>query len=93
MKPGRKTAAPADALIAETLNDPGFVEVGYWQDGRYTVTLVEEPASDGQPGLTLNADSVFLVTGAAGGITSAIIGDLAASERRDVLPAGPGGGT
>ncbi|WP_374688586.1 SDR family NAD(P)-dependent oxidoreductase, partial [Promineifilum sp.] len=77
---GRKTAGPADALIAETLSDPGVVEVGYYQDNRYTVTLVEEPAADGGEGLTLDKDSVFLVTGAAGGITSAIIGDLAAAS-------------
>ena len=78
-EPGRKTAPLADALLAETLTDPGIVEVGYYQDNRYTVTLVEEPAADGQPGLTLGPNSVYLVTGAAGGITSAIIGDLAAA--------------
>ncbi|HRO24503.1 MAG TPA: beta-ketoacyl synthase, partial [Promineifilum sp.] len=78
-EPGRKTAPPADALLAETLLDPGVVEVGYYQDNRYTVTLVEEPAANGQPGLALGPDSVYLVTGAAGGITSAIIGDLAAA--------------
>ena len=77
---GRKTAAPADLLIAETLSDPGVVEVGYYNDERYTVTLVERPAADGGEGLTLTKDSVFLVTGAAGGITSAIIGDLAAAS-------------
>jgi NAD(P)-dependent dehydrogenase (short-subunit alcohol dehydrogenase family) len=76
----RATAAPADALIAETLSDPGIVEVGYYEDNRYTVTLIEQPAADGQPGLTLGPETVFLVTGAAGGITSAIIGDLAAAS-------------
>ena len=76
----RKTASLADLLIAETLTDPGVVEVGYWQENRYAVTLVERPAGDGQPGLTLNNESIFLVTGAAGGITSAIIGDLAAAS-------------
>ncbi|MCW5846053.1 MAG: SDR family NAD(P)-dependent oxidoreductase [Anaerolineae bacterium] len=74
---GRKTATPAEALIAETLSDPGIVEVGYYQDNRYTITLIEESAADGQPGLALGSESVYLVTGAAGGITSAIIGDLA----------------
>ncbi len=75
----RKTAAYADLLIAETLADPGVVEVGYYQGRRYTVTLQEQPASDGRPGLELNKDTVFLVTGAAGGITSAIVADLAAA--------------
>ncbi|HOU42570.1 MAG TPA: SDR family NAD(P)-dependent oxidoreductase, partial [Promineifilum sp.] len=77
---GRKTAAPADALIAETLTDPGIVEVGYAGDDRYTVTLAEQPAADGGEGLTLNKDSIFVVTGAAGGITSAIVADLAAAS-------------
>jgi 3-oxoacyl-(acyl-carrier-protein) synthase/acyl carrier protein/NAD(P)-dependent dehydrogenase (short-subunit alcohol dehydrogenase family) len=77
---GRKTAGPADALVAETLTDPGVVEIGYWNDNRYAITLVEEPAADGGQGLTLDQNTVFLVTGAAGGITSAIIGDLAAAS-------------
>ncbi len=76
----RKTAAFADLLLAETLADPGCVEVGYWRDGRYTITLLEQPADYGQPGLQLNRDTVFLVTGAAGGITSAIVADLAAAS-------------
>ncbi len=76
----RKTAALADALIAETLTDPGVVEIGYYADNRYTVTLSEQPAADGQPGLTLDNETVFVVTGAAGGITSAIIADLAGAS-------------
>ncbi len=73
----RKTAGPADHLIAETLSDPGVIEVGSYQDQRYTITLAELPAIDGQPGMELGPDSVFLVTGAAGGITSEIVSDLA----------------
>ncbi len=81
----RKTAAFADLLIAETLADPGCVEVGYWRDGRYTITLMEQPATyDAVVGLPtgpqFNRDAVFLVTGAAGGITSAIVADLAAAS-------------
>lgn len=77
---GRKTAVPADILIAETLTDNGIVEVGHYQNNRYTVTIDEQPAVDGQPGLTLDKDTVFMVTGAAGGITSAIVNDLAAAS-------------
>jgi malonyl CoA-acyl carrier protein transacylase len=77
---GRKTALPADALIAETLTDPGVVEVGYWNEQRWSPSFIEQPAADGQPGLTLNRETVFVVTGAAGGITSAIIADLAAAS-------------
>ena len=76
----RKTAAYADLLIAETTSDPGVVEVGYVGDRRTAVTLIEQPADDGQPGLTLDKETVFVVTGAAGGITSAIVSDLAAAS-------------
>ncbi|MFN2107134.1 MAG: SDR family NAD(P)-dependent oxidoreductase [Candidatus Promineifilaceae bacterium] len=75
--PSRKTAALADILISETVADPGVVEVGIYEDRRYGITLQEESAVDGQPGVTLNADTVFLVTGAAGGITNEIVADLA----------------
>ncbi|PDW04854.1 type I polyketide synthase [Candidatus Viridilinea mediisalina] len=74
---GRKSAEPAELLIAETLSDPGVVEVGYHDGLRFSVGFSERPAADGQPGMQLNGETVYLVTGAAGGITSAIIGDLA----------------
>ena len=77
---GRKTAEPADMLIAETLFDPGVIEVGYQDGMRFSITLHEQPAADGQPGMHLNHESVFVVTGAAGGITSAIVADLAAAS-------------
>ncbi|WP_420628265.1 SDR family NAD(P)-dependent oxidoreductase [Candidatus Leptofilum sp.] len=76
----RKTAAFADLLIAETITDPGVVEVGYVGKQRTAVTLLEQPAADGEPGLTLDKETVFVVTGAAGGITSAIVSDLAAAS-------------
>ncbi len=79
-EPGRRTAEPADLLIAETLFDPGVVEVGYRGNLRSTVTFEERPAADGTPGMTLGKDTVFVVTGAAGGITSAITADLAAAS-------------
>ncbi len=74
----RKTVEPAEQLIAEALFDPGVVEVGYFEGQRYTVSLEEQPARDGAPGMALGKDTVFVVTGAAGGITSAITVDLAA---------------
>jgi acyl transferase domain-containing protein/NAD(P)-dependent dehydrogenase (short-subunit alcohol dehydrogenase family)/acyl carrier protein len=74
---GSETADLADALIAETVRDAGVVEVGYHNEQRFTVSLLEQPLSGEQPGLTLNNETVFLVTGAAGGITSAIVADLA----------------
>jgi NAD(P)-dependent dehydrogenase (short-subunit alcohol dehydrogenase family) len=77
----RKTAVPADLLIAETLSDPGIIEVGYYEDNRYTITLSEQPAADGRPGIELGPETLFLVTGAAGGITSEIVADLAATSQ------------
>ena len=70
----------ADLLIAETLGDPGAVEIGYRSNLRWTVALQEQPAADGLPGMTLNHETVFLVTGAAGSIVSAITADLAAAS-------------
>jgi NAD(P)-dependent dehydrogenase (short-subunit alcohol dehydrogenase family)/acyl carrier protein len=76
----REPAEIAELLIAETLRDPGAVEIGYKDGQRWSVGLQEQPAADGQPGLTLDQDTVFLVTGAAGSIVSAITADLAAAS-------------
>ncbi|HZQ67271.1 MAG TPA: SDR family NAD(P)-dependent oxidoreductase [Terriglobales bacterium] len=77
---GRKPEEIAELLIAETLHDPGAIEIGRKADLRWTVGLQEKPAVDGQPGMELGKDSVFLVTGAAGSIVSAITSDLAAAS-------------
>ena len=76
--PSRKTAALADLLVDETLHDPGAVEVGHADDLRWTVSLAEEAAGH-DPAHEPSADTVFVVTGAAGSIVSAITADLAAS--------------
>ncbi len=75
-----KPAEVADVLIEETLRDPGAVEIGYKEGLRWTVGLQEQPVADGQPGMTLNSNTVFLVTGAAGSIVSAITADLAGAS-------------
>ncbi|MBK8014385.1 MAG: SDR family NAD(P)-dependent oxidoreductase [Deltaproteobacteria bacterium] len=76
-EPSRKTAALADQLIAETLQDPGVVEVGYVGDDRWTVSFDEHPMGPVEESVKFAPDSVFVVTGAAGSIVSAIIDDLA----------------
>jgi NAD(P)-dependent dehydrogenase (short-subunit alcohol dehydrogenase family) len=73
-------AEVAEALVAEALRDPGIVELGRHDGLRWTITLEERPAADGRPGLPLTKDTVFVVTGAAGGITSAIVADLAGAS-------------
>jgi acyl transferase domain-containing protein len=70
----------AAALIAETLYDTGAVEIGYNNDLRWTIGVEEQPAIDGHTGLALGPASVFVVTGAAGSIVSAIISDLASAS-------------
>ncbi len=70
----------ADLLIAETLHDPGAVEIGYTAAERWTVGLQEQPATDGQPGMVLDKNSVFVISGAAGSIVSAITADLAVAS-------------
>jgi len=76
----RNASEVAEMLIAETLRDTGAIEIGYKGGLRWGVSLEEQPAVDGQPGLALNKDTVFLVTGAAGSIVSAITADLAAAS-------------
>jgi acyl transferase domain-containing protein len=82
----RKTNALADRLIEETLSDPGCVEVGLVDGRRFGVgfTVRPFPARDGDAdtsaGTVLDAESVVLVTGAAGSIVSAITADLAAAS-------------
>jgi malonyl CoA-acyl carrier protein transacylase len=70
----RKTAALADILLSETRWDAGVVEVGHTDLHRWTVALENRPV---EPGAPLPSDAVYLVTGAAGSITSAIVADLA----------------
>jgi acyl transferase domain-containing protein/acyl carrier protein len=76
----RNASDIAELLLNETLLDNGAVEIGYKGGLRWTVGLEERLANDGQPGLVLNEKSVFVVTGAAGSIVSAITADLAASS-------------
>ncbi len=79
-EPSRKTSALADLLIDETLRDPGVVEVGYKDAQRWTIGLKEQAAAAGEPAVKLDEETVFLVTGAAGSIVSAITADLAAAS-------------
>ena len=79
-EPSRKTSALADILVDETMLDPGAVEIGRRDGQRWAIGLAEKPAQDGAAGISLSKDTVFLVTGAAGSIVSAITGDLAAAS-------------
>jgi acyl transferase domain-containing protein/NAD(P)-dependent dehydrogenase (short-subunit alcohol dehydrogenase family)/acyl carrier protein len=78
-EPSRKTSALADILLEETLRDPGAVEIGYKNGHRWTIGLKEQPAAQTES-MKLDKDTVFLVTGAAGSIVSAITADLAAAS-------------
>ena len=80
-EPSRATAAPADRLIEETLRDPGSVEVGYCGAARSGVGLVDAPLGSSIERAELDSATVFVVTGAAGSIVSAIVADLAASSK------------
>jgi len=79
-EPQLEASKIAELLIAETLRDPGAVEIGYKDGQRWTVGLQEQPAADGHPGFALDKDSVFVISGAAGSIVSAITADLAAAS-------------
>ncbi len=69
----------ADTLLEETLRDPGAVEIGHADELRWSVALAEQ-AVEHEPAREPTPDTVFLVTGAAGSIVSAIITDLAAAS-------------
>ena len=73
-EPSGKTAALARVLLNETLRDPGVVEVGYAAGQRWCVGLEEHRV---EPGNLPEGESVYLITGAAGSIVSAIVKDLA----------------
>jgi malonyl CoA-acyl carrier protein transacylase len=75
-----RPAAIAHTLMDETMRDPGAVEIGRLDDLRWTIGLREEPFAEGQSESAPGKDSVFLVTGAAGSIVSAIVADLAAAS-------------
>lgn len=68
----------AERLVQEVENDPGVVEVGYFDGNRIGVTLVvqDDPAQPSTP-FVLDKNSVVVVTGSGGAITSAITADLA----------------
>ena len=78
-EPSRKTAGLAELLLQETLRDPGVVEVGYADELRWSVGLVARAAGH-DPAREPGHDTVFLITGAAGSIVSAITADLAAAS-------------
>jgi len=78
---GAKAEEVARALLAETERDPGAVEIGYRGGLRFGIAaLSEEPPATAEP-LALGSDTVFLVAGGAGGITAAIVRDLAAASK------------
>ncbi len=72
----------AELLVKEVEFDPGVVEVGYKNSLRWTVGLKECPiANDAKEVMPLTKDSVFVITGAAGSIVSAITADLANASK------------
>ncbi len=77
--PSRQTAGLADALIDETLRDPGAIEIGHADGLRWTVSLVEQEAV-ADADRALGPSSRFVITGAAGSIVSAITADLATAS-------------
>jgi malonyl CoA-acyl carrier protein transacylase len=78
--PQAEAAEIAAQLIEELLYDPGVVEVGRDKGQRYGITLVETPL-DSMPSTDWGNKPVFLITGGSGGITQAVIRDLARQTR------------
>ncbi len=74
---GVSATSAATWLLDETLQDPGAVEIGREGEQRYTISLIEQPLAAEDTPLNLTDSSVYLVTGAAGGIGTPILHDLA----------------
>ncbi len=70
-------AGIAEILLAETLSDPYVTEIGHSDGLRWTVGLREISETEAPGGMELDENTVFVVTGAAGSIVSAITADLA----------------
>ena len=75
LKPGMKSTAVADILINETLHDPVTTEIGYEGESRFSVSLRELP-TDGLERSALAQGSIFVVSGATGGIMAPVLLDL-----------------
>ncbi|MBI5510688.1 MAG: SDR family NAD(P)-dependent oxidoreductase [Deltaproteobacteria bacterium] len=71
-----KAEAVAAALVEETLWDGGAVEIGRCAESRFAISFIETPVVPVSSPALANG-GVAVVTGAAGGITSAIVADLA----------------
>jgi malonyl CoA-acyl carrier protein transacylase len=72
---GAEASVVAERLLAETLNDPAVVEVGWKKNLRYTIDVRESETA--ASGMELKKGSVFVVSGGSGGITGPIVVDLA----------------
>jgi len=68
----------ADELISETLYDPISVEIGREKGLRYGIAL-REAQDESSELLPLEASGVYVVSGGTGGITGAVVKDLAKS--------------
>ena len=74
--------AVAQTLLGETERDPGACEIGHRVDQRFAIASVDHQAASlerRQP-MSLDSDTVFMVTGAAGDVTAAIVEDLATAS-------------
>ena len=66
----------ANCLIQETLKDPASLEVGRESELRFTIALLEQ-TEESKTELVFSDKSVFVVSGGTGGITGAVVEDLA----------------
>ncbi|MBN1581389.1 MAG: SDR family NAD(P)-dependent oxidoreductase, partial [Anaerolineae bacterium] len=70
----------AEILIDETLSDPGAVEIGHYAGQRFNISVVKQNVDDTQFDIELGRETVFLITGGAGGISVPIVTDLATAS-------------
>ncbi len=78
----------AAQLLGEVTSTIRSVESGYTRDGRFALIPVESDLERSRPALSLDEDSVVLVTGGARGITGAVSLEMAERFRPRLLLVG-----
>jgi acyl transferase domain-containing protein/NAD(P)-dependent dehydrogenase (short-subunit alcohol dehydrogenase family)/acyl carrier protein len=78
----------AAQLLGEVSSTDRSVETGYTKEGRFALMPVESDLERSGPALSLDGDSVVLVTGGARGITAAVSVEMAERYRPRLLLVG-----
>lgn len=88
LSPGLEHAAMVQRVLGEWAGEAPALEVGYGAEGRWQLELEPQPAAPAGDRSGLEAGSVVLITGGAGGITAEIASALAREYRPHLVLVG-----